>query len=176
MRNELHYTKEFKSSSIKKTCMGRRLSQSSSLDNGLTVLQLPFTSIVAGCTLRGKTVYVTKLLEYAKTTISPPPERIVWCYGQWQLMYFEMIKNIPCIEFNKDIPSDITPVNFWIVLADRMTWSGGERRITDIFTKGIHCRNLTVIYIVRNKFHKGLKKQCPSYPPGISATPKANPF
>ena len=26
------------------------------------------------------------MLVNAKTTISPPPEPIIWCYGQWQPM------------------------------------------------------------------------------------------
>ena len=53
-----------------------------SLAIGSTVMQHPFTCIVAGGTQSGKTVLVKKLLENATTTISPPPERIIWCYGQ----------------------------------------------------------------------------------------------
>ena len=75
-------------------------------------MQHPFTCIVAGCTQSGKTVWVTKLLENAKITISPPPERIIWCYGQWQPMYLEMIKTIPSIELNEGIPSDIDSGEF----------------------------------------------------------------
>ena len=75
-------------------------------------MQYPFTCIVAGCTQSGKTVWVKKLLENAKTTISPPPERIIWCYGQWQPMYVEMIKTIPGIELNEGIPSDIDSGEF----------------------------------------------------------------
>ena len=71
---------------------------------GSTVMQHSFTCIVAGCTQSGKTVWVKKLLENAKTTISPPPQRIIWCYGQWQPMYLEMIKTIPGIELNEGIP------------------------------------------------------------------------
>ena len=56
------------------------------LASGLTTLQHPFTCIVAGCTQSGKTVWVKTLLENAQETISPPPERIIWCYGQWQPM------------------------------------------------------------------------------------------
>ena len=50
-------------------------------------MQHPFTCIVAGCTDSGKTVRVKKLLNKAKTTISPPPKRIIWCYGQWKRMH-----------------------------------------------------------------------------------------
>ena len=67
---------------------------------GFTVIRHQFTCIVAGCNQSGKTVWAKKLLKNAKTTISPPSERIIWCYGQWQPMYLEMIKTIPGIELN----------------------------------------------------------------------------
>ena len=102
------------------------------------------------------------LLENAKTTISPPPQRIIWCYGQWQPMYLEMIKTIPGIELNEGIPSDIDSGEFLdvstrnlIVLDDLMTQSGEDKRIADLFTKESHHRNLSVIYIVQNIFQQG---------------------
>ena len=45
-------------------------------------LQHPFTCIVAGFTQSGKAVWVKTLLENAQQTIRPPPQRIIWCYGQ----------------------------------------------------------------------------------------------
>ena len=64
---------------------GRRLSV---IGNRSSVMQHPFTCIVAGCTQSGKTVWVKSLLENAQTTISPAPQRIIWCYGQWQPSFF----------------------------------------------------------------------------------------
>ena len=37
--------------------------------------------------------------------INLPPEKIVWCYSQWQLAYMEMLVTIPNIEFFKGIPT-----------------------------------------------------------------------
>ena len=59
-----------------------RLTQSTLLDNGLTVLQHPFTCIVAGCTQSGKTVWVKTLLENAQTSNSPPRDRCTWKWLQ----------------------------------------------------------------------------------------------
>ena len=42
-----------------------------------------------------------------------------------------------------------------IVLDDLMAQSGGDKRIANLFTKGSHHRNLSVIYIVQNIFHQG---------------------
>ena len=44
----------------------------------------PFTCMVAGMTGSGKTVWVQSLLTQAYRMINLPPERIVWCYSQWQ--------------------------------------------------------------------------------------------
>ena len=51
----------------------------------------PFTSMIAGMTGSGKTAWVRSLLQQASETIYPPPERIVWCYSQWQPAYTEML-------------------------------------------------------------------------------------
>ena len=42
-----------------------------------------------------------------------------------------------------------------IVLDDLMAQSGKDKRISDLFTKGSHHRNLSIIYIVQNIFHQG---------------------
>ncbi len=129
---------------------------------GSTVLQHPFTCIVAGCTQSGKTVWVKTLLENAQTTINPSPQRIIWCYGQWQPLYFDMVRTMPGIEFNEGIPESIDKPDYLdvsqrnlIVLGDLMAQSGKDKRIADLFTRGSHHRNLSVIYIVQNIFHQG---------------------
>ena len=47
--------------------------------NTATVLQHPFTCIVAGS---GKPVWVKTLLENAQKSINPSPQRIIWCYSR----------------------------------------------------------------------------------------------
>ena len=54
-----------------------------------------FTSMTAGMTGSGKTAWVRSLLQQASETIYPPPERIVWCYSQWQPAYTEMLVAMP---------------------------------------------------------------------------------
>jgi hypothetical protein len=69
---------------------------------------------------------------------------------------------MPGIEFNEGIPEDIDKVDYLdisqrnsIILDDYMAQSGKNNRISDLFTKGSHPRNLSVIYIVQNIFHQG---------------------
>jgi hypothetical protein len=140
----------------------RNLGQQTFTVNGFTVMQHPFTCIIAGCIQSGKTVWVKTLLENAQKIISPPPQRIIWCYGQWQPSYFDMLRTIPGIEFNEGIPEDIEKVDYLdisqrnlIVLDDLMAQSSKDKRIANLFTKGSHHRNLSIIYIVQNIFHQG---------------------
>jgi hypothetical protein len=37
---------------------------------------------------------------------------IIWCYDQWQQSYFDMLKTVPEIEFNKGIPDDIDNTDY----------------------------------------------------------------
>ena len=69
---------------------------------------------------------------------------------------------MPGIEFNQGIPEDIDNADYLdtsqrnlIVLDDLMAQSGKDKRISDLFTKGSHHRNLSIIYIVQNIFHQG---------------------
>jgi hypothetical protein len=55
---------------------------------------------------------VKSLLKNAQKTISPPPQRIIWYYGQSQPSYFDMMRTMPGIEFNEGIPEDIDNVDY----------------------------------------------------------------
>ena len=71
----------------------------------------PFTSIIAGMTASGKTAWVWSLLQQASETIYPTPERIIWCYSQWQPAYTEMLVAMPHIEFAKEMSR--IPILMW---------------------------------------------------------------
>ena len=76
--------------------------------------------------------------------------------------YMELLATIPNIEFVKGIPSDLETDSFFdinkrnlIVIDDQMENAGGDTTIFNLFTRGSHHRNLSVIYIVQNFFHQG---------------------
>ena len=122
----------------------------------------PFTCMVAGMTGSGKTVWVQSLLQQAQTVIDQPPERIIWCYSQWQNACTQLLIMIPTIEFVKGIPESLendtyldVNIRNLIVIDDQMIEAGKDNRIVNLFTKGSHHRNLSVVYIVQNLFHQG---------------------
>ena len=130
-------------------------------ENGLK-LRHPFTMMVAACTGGGKTWFVKDLLENREQWISPAPQRIIWIYGQWQPLYAEMQRIIPGMEFVKGIPANIEDEQFLnpairnlIVIDELMSEASNDKRICDLFTKGSHHRNLSVICLVQNLYYQG---------------------
>jgi len=57
----------------------------------------PFTCVVSGPTGSGKTEFVAKLIENISDMMVPVPEKISWCYGEWQKR-FEKIRDVEFIE------------------------------------------------------------------------------
>nr|XP_022300672.1 uncharacterized protein LOC111108881 [Crassostrea virginica] len=65
-------------------------------------LKHEFTMVVAGPSKSGKTEFVKNLINHAPW-ISPPPERIVSCYREWQPAYESLNERV---RFIQDIPED----------------------------------------------------------------------
>ena len=61
----------------------------------------PFTYIVSGPTGSGKSVFTPKLIEHTQEIIIPSPERILFCYGEYQKIIFD---NYPIVEFHDGLP------------------------------------------------------------------------
>lgn len=53
-------------------------------------LKHPFNCIVAAPTKSGKTELVKKIVKYANEIIDPTPQKIYWCYSEWQPAYNEI--------------------------------------------------------------------------------------
>ena len=118
----------------------------------------PFTCLICGPTQSGKTEFTFKLLKNLGTLVSPVPERVIWCYGEYQ----EKLKNLPdSILFSDSISNAIEQIDRTkrnlVILDDMMDEAGNASEVSELFTKGSHHRNLSVILIVQNLFHQGKK-------------------
>lgn len=120
----------------------------------------PFTAVVAGPTGSGKTVLVRKILAnhslvISKLPIDRPP-RITWCYGIATTLNKQPIPN--CIVSysegmnEKDIFDTKPDV---LVIDDLMAEKSSDTSLANLFTRGSHDMNMTVIFIVQNFFSKG---------------------
>lgn len=112
----------------------------------------PFTCMVAGPTSSGKTVLVESLLMNHKFTIGNISEKpkIIWCHGQMQERY----NNNTLIEYHEGLTESPQSYDI-IVIDDLMNELGSDNRLLNLFTKGSHHMNISIIFIVQNVFHQG---------------------
>lgn len=117
----------------------------------------PWTCTLSGPTGCGKTVFVKRFLKHLERTSDTRFERVILYYGEWQSGYKELGANV---EFREGLPqsSDWSgdPRPKLIIIDDLMRESsGGSGAIVNLFTKGSHHNNLSVIFITQNIFHQG---------------------
>ena len=83
--------------------------------------------------------------------MTPPPDKIVYCYGEYQNLFSQY----PNIEFNQGLP-DVSQFDgrqrVLMVLDDLMAESGDD--VERIFTKFSHHRNISIMYLSQNLFYK----------------------
>ena len=116
-------------------------------------LKHPYTCIVAGPTMSGKTEWTKQLLVRRHACIDQPPDDIIWCYGQWQPGYDTLKSSVRFVEGLVDA-EDLDPSRRHLVIIDDLMDSG-DQRIEQFFTKICHHRNTSCIYIVQNLFNQG---------------------
>jgi hypothetical protein len=60
----------------------------------------PFSAIIAGASQSGKTELSYRLIENAASMIEPPPQKIIYCYSEFQ----QKMLNYPGVEFHQGLP------------------------------------------------------------------------
>ncbi len=115
-------------------------------------LQHPFTMVIAGPTGCGKSYFVRDLISEKQEMFSKVPDKVVWFYGIHQPLYDE-IENVSFIEGLPTAFKEFLGKHTLFVIDDLM--GDMDKRLTDLFTKGSHHLNLSVIFITQNFFYKG---------------------
>jgi len=111
----------------------------------------PCTAIIVGPTSCGKTRFVFRLIDNAERMIDPPPRKIVYCYGEYQ----ELFRAYPRVVFHQGLP-DLNDfdgsVPVLLVIDDLMQET--NETVANLFTKGSHHRNVSVMFLAQNLFPK----------------------
>ena len=114
-------------------------------------LKHPFTCTIAGPTSSGKTQFVFRMIRHANELINPPPERILYCYGEFQPSFAEF----PQVEFHEGLP-DVGQfdgrLRVLLIIDDLM--NEADQNVCNIFTKLSHHRNVSVAFVTQNLFHR----------------------
>ena len=110
--------------------------------------------MIAGPSQSGKTHFIVKLIKRASLMIEPPPERIIWCYGSYQSDIVRELGDV--VEFIDGIPPHIDELldgrRTMLIIDDLM--SETDSRVTDLFTRGSHHKNISVIYVTQNLYNE----------------------
>lgn len=124
--------------------------------------QAPCQIMLAGSTMCGKTTFIKNLLKHVDTIISPSPDRIVLCYGEYQPAYEEMKRDTPRnIEFIQGLPPTDEEtfwdkrINNFLILDDLAQACYDNPRVSALFTVGSHHKNLSVAFLTQNLFGQG---------------------
>lgn len=113
---------------------------------------------IFGSSGSGKTTFVKRLIEQAPHITNTPPKRIIYFYGVFQPLF----KTMPNVEFVEGLPPSfnryldgITPT--WLIIDDLMEKAGSSEEVANLFVRGSHHLNASVINLTQNLYSKGSK-------------------
>ena len=113
----------------------------------MTSITPPFTMLISGSSKCGKTVLTMRLIKYLK----PKFRKIYWLNTERSAIPCANIENFQILdEFPKNF--DFVENKSLIVLDDCM--NNINKSVCDLFIKGSHHRELSVILILQNIFHQ----------------------
>ena len=135
-----------------------------STDQSVLLLQHPFSMVVAGPSKAGKTYFTSNLLKNIDQMSTHPPTEILWFYSEFQPNYQTLMTEVPSIKFVQGLPNveDLKSEGGsggkprLMVLDDLMTEMKNEK-MTNLFSRGVHHWNVSLISIVQNVFYGGLR-------------------
>jgi hypothetical protein len=112
----------------------------------------PFTAIVAGPTGCGKTFFLLDFIKHANEVVKPQPTQILWCYGTYQTVF----DTIQGVEFHDGIPDVSQLQRGTLLILDDLMHEAGDK-VDKIFTKYSHHKDVSVMFLTQNIFHKGAR-------------------
>lgn len=122
-------------------------------------LKQPFTAILAGPTSSGKSHIVFRLIKYRARMINTPMAEVIYCLPPGQKISMpDFIRQDPDVRLHEGIPDFTRFIDGQprlLVLDDLM--SDVNTEVMDLFTRGSHHKNISVLFLVQNIFFGGSK-------------------
>lgn len=119
----------------------------------------PFTGIIAGPTSSGKSSIVFRLIKHRAVMINCIMKEVIYCLppGQ-QIKTPDFIRDDRKVKFHSGIPdfSKIIDGKPRLVVLDDLM-SNVNTEVMDLFTRGSHHKNISVLFLVQNIFFGGSK-------------------
>jgi hypothetical protein len=124
----------------------------------VTMLKLihSFTMIVNGPTMSGKTIFVLKMIDNMEKMIKPSPERIMYCYKEYQADKFDSYASSGRVTFFKGLPANLDMFDgkrpTLLIIDDLMAQM--NETLSELFTVGAHHKDISVVFLTQNMFPK----------------------
>lgn len=128
----------------------------------------PWTSLICGPTGCGKTVFVRRFLRNLTAMSDTVFDRVIFYHGDnLDSDTAELLRNSHRDPANRNIkielheglpqPEDYSHDNNLkkLIIIDDLMRESSNNTIVDLFTKGSHHKNISVIFITQNIFHQG---------------------
>lgn len=112
----------------------------------------PYTAILAGPTSCGKSTFIKKFLDHINEMVDIQFSEIIYCLPEDQpvdryFSRFHVIRGIPDTTMFMDLRPRL------VILDDLMRETNSD--IVDLFTKGSHHFNVSIMYVTQNIFNQG---------------------
>jgi hypothetical protein len=126
-------------------------------------LRAPFSMVISGMPSSGKSTLTGELLRRRREVIltknGKPIDKIMYCYAEHQPAFFHQLKkDIPQIVFHHGLPDEYGEDEpSIVVLDDLMHEASKSNEALAAFTRGSHHRNICLVILVQNFFHKNLR-------------------
>lgn len=119
------------------------------------IFKHPCSIQISGVSMAGKSTFVLQMLRNLKNIFDTPPEKIIISYSENMEQYQDVPENTEMVrglDFNTENCEGVPKL---IIIDDQMQESADSAKIQSLFTRGVHHRNTSVIYITQNVFGKG---------------------
>ena len=114
-------------------------------------LQHSFTPLVAEPSACRKSTFVIRLLECREQLCNTVYTNIAWCHSEnnspYHLQEVSFVKGVPEFENPENLPT--------LIVLDDLMDSAYSTKVSELFTKGSHHRNISLVLITQNVFHQG---------------------
>lgn len=125
----------------------------------------PFSLVICGPSQAGKSSFTCRLLENLANAVDKKINKVLWCYGEKNsrpsFPNQHLMQNTN-VKFHAGVPDSFENEStepILVILDDLMCETGGANSVAELFTKGSHHRNISVILITQNIFHKGARSR-----------------
>jgi hypothetical protein len=120
----------------------------------------PFTLIIAGPTSSGKTSFCLKFLQHLQSLCSETSFAggIIWCYSENTAVHRQDLQNLhKNVSYHDGVPEEFGDAQgrASLIILDDLLNQVYSQNVCDLFTKGSHHRNTSVILYTQNLFHQG---------------------